>query len=95
MVHGKTQRFTAPAAPPPPQRPEDSRIDTALLLDHEPHLASRGDRRDEAHAMRAPVVSRRFVLLAPTTPRVQIPVHRGQSFRHIADSVPVIADSFS
>jgi hypothetical protein len=25
---------------------------------------------------------------------VQIPVHRGQSFRRIADSVPVIADSF-
>ena len=26
--------------------------------------------------------------------RVQIPVHRGQSFRRIADSVPMIADSF-
>jgi len=25
---------------------------------------------------------------------MQIPVHRGQSFRRIADSVPVIADSF-
>ena len=25
---------------------------------------------------------------------VQIPVHRGQSFRRIADSIPVIADSF-
>jgi len=25
---------------------------------------------------------------------LQIPVHRGQSFRRIADSVPVIADSF-
>ena len=25
---------------------------------------------------------------------VQIPAHRGQSFRRIADSVPVIADSF-
>jgi hypothetical protein len=25
---------------------------------------------------------------------VQIPVHRGQSFRSIADSIPVIADSF-
>ena len=25
---------------------------------------------------------------------VQIPIHRGQSFRRIADSVPVIADSF-
>ena len=25
---------------------------------------------------------------------VQIPVHRGQSFRRIADRVPVIADSF-
>ena len=27
-------------------------------------------------------------------PQVQIPVHRGQSFRRIADSIPVIADSF-
>jgi hypothetical protein len=26
--------------------------------------------------------------------QLQIPVHRGQSFRRIADSVPVIADSF-
>jgi hypothetical protein len=26
---------------------------------------------------------------------LQIPVHRGQSFRRIADSIPVIADSFS
>ena len=26
-------------------------------------------------------------------PSVRIPVHRGQSFRRIADSVPVIADS--
>ena len=33
-------------------------------------------------------VVRRFLAL------VQIPVHRGQSFRRIADSVPVIADSF-
>jgi hypothetical protein len=28
-------------------------------------------------------------------PDMQIPVHRGQSFRRIADSIPVIADSFS
>jgi hypothetical protein len=28
------------------------------------------------------------------TANLQIPVHRGQSFRRIADSVPVIADSF-
>jgi hypothetical protein len=27
-------------------------------------------------------------------PTVQIPAHRGQSFRRIADSNPVIADSF-
>jgi hypothetical protein len=27
-------------------------------------------------------------------PMMQIPVHRGQSFRRIADSIPVIADSF-
>jgi hypothetical protein len=29
-----------------------------------------------------------------SSPFLQIPVHRGQSFRRIADSVPVIADSF-
>lgn len=29
-----------------------------------------------------------------TVGSVQISVHRGQSFRRIADSVPVIADSF-
>jgi hypothetical protein len=31
---------------------------------------------------------------APAFGGLQIPVHRGQSFRRIADSVPVIADSF-
>jgi len=28
------------------------------------------------------------------SPTVQIPAHGGQSFRRIADSIPVIADSF-
>ena len=32
--------------------------------------------------------------ISPTAARLRIPVHRGQSFRRIADSVPVIADSF-
>jgi hypothetical protein len=26
--------------------------------------------------------------------KLQIPAHRGQSFRRIADSIPVIVDSF-
>src|SRR5277367_651530 len=58
---------------------EDSGIDTALLLDHEPHLASRGDRRDQAHAMASAsgFDDRRFALLAPTTPRVMIRAHVG------------------
>jgi hypothetical protein len=30
----------------------------------------------------------------PMMSSMQIPVHRGQSFRRIADSIPVIADSF-
>jgi hypothetical protein len=30
----------------------------------------------------------------PVDALMQIPAHRGQSFRRIADSVPVIADSF-
>jgi hypothetical protein len=33
-------------------------------------------------------------LAAVAVSYVQIPVHRGQSFRRIADSIPVIADSF-
>ena len=46
----------------------------------------------------------RFLLLPPLSAaereaeraegKLQIPAHRGQSFRRIADSVPVIADSF-
>src|SRR6266481_7079130 len=58
---------------------EDSGIDTALPLDHEPHLASRGDRRDEAHAMACAggFDDRRFALLAPTPPRVMIRAHVG------------------
>jgi hypothetical protein len=32
--------------------------------------------------------------LALAERRLQIPAHRGQPFRRIADSVPVIADSF-
>src|ERR1700730_17178781 len=58
---------------------EDSGIDTALLLDHEPHLASRGDRRDQAHAMACAggFDDRRFALLAPTPPRVMIRAHVG------------------
>src|SRR5271169_4701517 len=49
---------------------KDSGIDTALLLDHEPHLASRCDRRDEAHAMACAggFDDRCFALFAPTTP---------------------------
>jgi TolB-like protein len=46
--------------------------------------------------------ARRAIRLSPLDPftfliastEMQIPVHRGQSFRRIADSVPVIADSF-
>src|SRR5207344_729304 len=58
---------------------EDSSIDTALLLDHEPHLASRGDRRDQAHAMACAggFDDRCFALLAPTTPCVMIRAHVG------------------
>jgi transposase len=35
-----------------------------------------------------------FTYVEATWTQVQIPVHRGQSFQSIADSVPVIADSF-
>src|SRR6202049_422929 len=58
---------------------KDSGIDTALLLDHEPHLASRGNRRDEAHAMACAggFDDWRFALLTPTPPRVMIRAHVG------------------
>jgi hypothetical protein len=44
--------------------------------------------RDDRKRLHA-VADRMFALAA----RMRIPVHRGQSFRRIADSVPVIADS--
>src|SRR5580692_9058918 len=58
---------------------KDSGIDTALFLDHEPHLASRGNRRDEAHAMACAggFDDWRFALLTPTPPRVMIRAHVG------------------
>jgi hypothetical protein len=34
------------------------------------------------------------VMYVPVRRSMQIPAHRGQSFRRIADSNPVIADSF-
>src|SRR5580700_2137530 len=70
---------------------EDSGIDAALLLDHEPHLASRGDRRDEAHAMACAggFDDRRFALLAPTTPRVMIRAHVGGVAKEDLRSFPV------
>jgi hypothetical protein len=42
-------------------------------------------------------LQRSALMLTPADGRrawLQIPVHCGQSFRRIADSVPVIADSF-
>jgi hypothetical protein len=67
---------------------EDSGIDTGLVLDHEPHLASRGDRRDEAHAKACAggFHGRRFAFLAPTTPRVVIRAHVGASPKKISAS---------
>src|SRR5271169_1792337 len=70
---------------------EDSGIDTALLLDHEPHLASRGDRRDEAHAMACAggFDDRRFALLAPTTPGVMIRAHVGSIAKEDLRFIPL------
>jgi hypothetical protein len=42
-----------------------------------------------------PLLAADPVIVEPAQREVQIPVHRGQSFRRIADSIPVIADSFS
>src|ERR1700735_5711024 len=67
---------------------KDSGINAALLLDHEPHLASRGNRRDEAHAMACAggFDDGRFTLLAPTTPRVMIRAHVGGTLRYCSGS---------
>jgi putative tryptophan/tyrosine transport system substrate-binding protein len=50
---------------------------------------------DRLPALMEDLVRRRVALIATpgATAAVPIPVHRGQSFRRIADSVPVIADS--
>jgi hypothetical protein len=54
---------------------------------------------EPTHADRLFVLSEALADLSigarPLILRLQIPVHRGQSFRRIADSIPVIADSFS
>jgi len=46
------------------------------------------------NAESAAELSRKELIALVAALRVQIPAHRGQSFRRIADSVPVIADSF-
>src|ERR1019366_10213687 len=58
---------------------EDVGVDAALLFDHEPHVASRGDRRDQAPTMTCARShdDRRFALLAPTPPCVMIRAHVG------------------
>src|ERR1700719_1537018 len=58
---------------------ENIGVDAASVLDHEPHLAARGDCRDEAHAMARArrFHDRRFALLAPAAPRVMIRAHVG------------------
>ena len=48
----------------------------------------------EAFGFNVPVLVDSALRVIAGNGRVQIPVHRGQSFRRIADSVPVIADSF-
>jgi tripartite-type tricarboxylate transporter receptor subunit TctC len=49
---------------------------------------------DPAMRKRFDDLAGRPLLYTPAEFGVQIPVHRGQSFQSIADSVPVIADSF-
>jgi hypothetical protein len=41
-----------------------------------------------------PILAGRFLGMSRLMKPLQIPVHRGQSFRRIADSIPMIADSF-
>jgi hypothetical protein len=50
---------------------------------------------ETARCLFAIELSKKSWVIGIITPlSVQIPAHRGQSFRRIADSIPVIVDSF-
>src|ERR1035438_6270749 len=61
---------------------KDTRIHTARFLDHEPHMAFRGDHRDQAHAVTGACCldNRRLTFLAPGAPCMMI----GTDMRRIA-----------
>src|ERR1700746_1956535 len=56
---------------------ENSGVDPAFLLGHEPHLPARGDGRDQAHAITCPRAGyhRSLSLLAPGATRMMIRAH--------------------
>ena len=55
-------------------------VDAALLDDHEPHMAARGDRRYQTHPMARArrLDDRRLALLAPCATGVMIGTHVGR-----------------
>src|SRR4029077_14118513 len=56
---------------------ENSSVDPAFLLGHEPHLPARGDGRDQAHAVTCPRAGHHWSLslLAPGATRMMIRAH--------------------
>src|SRR5260370_7690767 len=53
-VNDQKNLVLGPDHEPPEKLNEHIGIDAAFLLDHEPHMAARGDRRDQAHAIPRP-----------------------------------------
>src|SRR5215471_2904878 len=64
---------------PPEKLNEHIGIDATFVLDHEPHMATRGDGRDQAHAIPRPCTGYNggFPLLAPGATRMMIRAHMG------------------
>ncbi len=62
------------------ERDQHRGVDAAFLRGSEPHMAARGDRRDQAHAMTRArgLNNRRFAFLTPGAPGVAIGTHLGR-----------------
>ena len=65
------------------KRDEDGGVDATAFLDHEPHVATRRDRRNQAHAMpgASGLDDGRFAAFAPCAPGVVI----GTDVRGVAE----------
>src|SRR6266478_7484399 len=76
-VNDQKNLVLGPDHEPPEKLNEHIGIDAAFLLDHEPHMAARGDRRDQAHAIPRPCTRYNggLPLPAPGATRMMIRAH--------------------